>query len=456
MLGSQGGSPSVCNGYTNSGFTNVTGSAGSAALNITGMPNPTGLTVGELVSGSGSSLQVQPGSEIASITTNHLGTIVGISLTLPLTGMGTNQSLTITIAGNNTGTLILDNYGGTGLNQCWQKINYRGDPREFGAYGDGTSGTPHDDTVAIQNWFGAYGNVNANANFVPATAPPNFGPWNASIPANYMVIAPLTCPDNALIQGLATQSTGASPLVRIFAERNPSGTSFASNAPAAVLTLGNRCRLSGVAVDGSGLQMNGTTNGTPATPSQYVTNLDPHQIGQIQLGDIATAADIPSSPSLTSVVGVSSSSGSLGTACYPTVPYPCVTLSTTVTTSHSELVSFNGPNAVSVIGSRDTIDGHSLIENGYNNVACTSTAMAGLQLKDSQFTSSGADDLALGGCPNVRVTGNVISGAGGRGVRFGGTDITVANNVIEQSAGTGLDLTGAEKLSVNGNFLDDN
>ncbi|HEX4080121.1 MAG TPA: hypothetical protein VHX61_14750, partial [Rhizomicrobium sp.] len=29
-------------------------------------------------------------------------------------------------------------------------------------------------------------------------------------------------------------------------------------------------------------------------------------------------------------------------------------------------------------------------------------------------------------------------------------------NVIEQSAGTGLDLTGAEKLSVNGNFLDDN
>jgi len=185
MLGAQGGSSPVCNGYGG----NASGSADTTTLGSFTPMAPTGLTVGELVSGGGSSLQVQPGSEIASITTNHMGTITAISLTLPLTGMGTNQPLSITITGNNNGTLILDSYGGTGLNQCWQKINYRGDPHEFGAFGDGVT----DDTTPMEYWFGAYGNVNPS--FAPATVPPNFGPWIASIPANYLVTQPLTCPD---------------------------------------------------------------------------------------------------------------------------------------------------------------------------------------------------------------------------------------------------------------------
>ena len=73
-----------------------------------------------------------------------------------------------------------------------------------------------------------------------------------------------------------------------------------------------------------------------------------------------------------------------------------------------------------------------------------------------QFAHSGADNVTLGGCPNVRVSGNVITGAGGRGVVFGGLDITVTDNAIEQSAGRGLDLTGSSKVSVSGNFIDDN
>ena len=205
---------------------------------------------------------------------------------------------------------------------------------------------------------------------------------------------------------------------------------------AAVLTMGNRCRISGIAVDGGGIQMNGTTHA-----STTVDNLN--STTNVQVGDIVTAADIPVGTTVSSIGGCST---------------PCVTLTGTgATGSNSELISFNGPNAVAVNGSRDTIDSHSLIENGYNNIFCaTSNSKAGLQLKDAQLVNSGADNIALSGCPNVRVIGNVIAGANGRGVAFGGTDITVSNNVIEQSAGTGLDLSGAAKVSVNGNFLDDN
>jgi hypothetical protein len=61
-----------------------------------------------------------------------------------------------------------------------------------------------------------------------------------------------------------------------------------------------------------------------------------------------------------------------------------------------------------------------------------------------------------GAIPNIRVIDDVIQGSGGNAVRYGGTDITVSNNAIEQSAGTGLDLTNAGKVSVSGNFFDDN
>jgi hypothetical protein len=343
-----------------------------------------------------------------------------------------SSSGTVNITGDNGGTLILDSVMGN--QDCYQKTNYRGDPHEFGAVGDGIA----DDTMPLQNWFGAYGNVNPTFN--SATAPPNFGPWNASVPANYMVTAPLSCSNNALIQGLATQNLGGPPIVRIFAARNPGGVTFAGNAPAAVLTLGNHCRLSGVAVDGGGLQMNGATE-FPTNPN-LIDNLA--STTNIQMGDLVTAADIPAGTTVSSI-------GSCST--------PCVYISGSGATGpnvNSELISFNGPNAVAVDGGRVTIDGYSLIENGYNNVACTPNAMAGVQLKDSLFHGSGANNVDLAGCSNAHLTGDTIAGAGGEGVRFGGADITVANNVIEQSAGIGLDLTGADKISVGGNFFDDN
>ncbi len=87
MLGAQS---SVCNTFSGS----ATGSVGLTTLGSFTPSAPTNLTVGELVSSSGSTLKVQPGSEIASITFSGT-TITAITLTLPLTG--TNGSTSITI-----------------------------------------------------------------------------------------------------------------------------------------------------------------------------------------------------------------------------------------------------------------------------------------------------------------------------------------------------------------------
>ncbi|HEX4157854.1 MAG TPA: hypothetical protein VHY79_05205, partial [Rhizomicrobium sp.] len=208
------------------------------------------LTVGEGVSGGGTNIQIPPGAEIAVIDAANSHLI----LTLPLTGTATGSpTVSIVISGDNGGTLIVDHES---TQQCWQKTNYRGDPHEFAAFGDGQT----DDTIPIQNWLGAYGNVNPTL-AAGTTPPPNFGPWNATIPANYLVTAPLFCPPNATLQGnsplVATGSTGTyqgSPSVRIFA-----GTGFTGGS--ALLTTSDYCRIAGMAIDANnmsflGLQIN--------------------------------------------------------------------------------------------------------------------------------------------------------------------------------------------------------
>ena len=257
------------------------------------------------------------------------------------------------------------------------------------------------------------------------------------------------------VAGADLLQNGGAPVVRIFAARqkNNSGAIFPPAAGTAVLTMGDYCRLSGVAIDGGGLQMSGTTNGTSGTPN-VITNLDPNLIKQVQTNDIVTAGDIGSGITVTGVNTGSASWGVIPTCMSP----PCMILSAAPSGSNSELISFNGPSGVAIGGQRDTIDDHSLIENGFNNVFCinTNSEQAGLQLKEAQFARSGSDGLHLGGCPNVRVIGNIVIVSGGTAISYGGTDITVSNNSIEQSAGPGLDLTNAGKISVNGNFFDDN
>jgi hypothetical protein len=205
----------------------------------------------------GADIHVVPGTEIAAILSGSK-----VALTLPLIGTATMSNLQMsgTFTGDNGGTLIVD-----AGNDCFQKTNYHGEPHEWGAYGDGTSNTPHDDTTAIQNWLGAYGNV---SNLAPATAPDNFGPWHATVPATYLVSQPLFCPPNATLMGDENltnngNSTGQTHLPRIafkaasafagwsypFTTTTPPATPFAGTQ--AVIGAGSYCRLSGIAVIGN-------------------------------------------------------------------------------------------------------------------------------------------------------------------------------------------------------------
>ena len=193
--------------------------------------------------GSGQSLYVPEGAEIATTNGSTL------TLTQPANQSGTP---TLTAYGDNGGTQIRDASG-----RCWYKTNYRGDPHEFGAYGDGKT----DDTVPVQNWFGAYGTY---VSTTAGNAPANFGPWIATIPANYKVSQQLYCPFFAVLQGTANITSGtpggmpvsppaASPAVRIFADHT---VTFPSNATA-LLTANSYCRISGLAIDAMGVS-NGT------------------------------------------------------------------------------------------------------------------------------------------------------------------------------------------------------
>jgi hypothetical protein len=277
-----GQEPSVCNGYTASNATGIVGST-TIPLNPT---YPTGLTVGELVGGSGTgtggtTIQVPQGSEIASITiSGSPPEITAISLTLPLTGNAPGSTnINLAISGNNGGTLITDSYVNypVGAN-CYQKTNYRGDPHEFAALGDGVT----DDTIPLENWFGAYGNVNAN--LAPTTAPNAFGPWIATVPATYIVNTPLTCPQNATVQG-TVNLTNSNPVVAIEAASGQtlagtgsqdwfSGTlpanETASNSGAisaqAVIGALAYCRLTGISVIGNGYYAPTTGTTTTGTP----------------------------------------------------------------------------------------------------------------------------------------------------------------------------------------------
>lgn len=429
-LGSTAGSqghPEKCVSYSGPGTFNA------GKNTITGIsPTTAGLVVGESISNGTGTTGIPPGAEIASIVSGSK-----ITMTLPATAGGT--SVPIQINGDNGGTLILDSVKNN--QDCCQKTNYRGDPHEFGAVGDGVT----NDTGALQNWLGAYGNVNPNSAFV--SAPSTFGPWIATVPANYMVESPLNCPASMVIQGSPMLSTsGSTPAVRIFAARQSgqTGPTFTANATGnTVMALGTNCRIAGITIDGGGVFINGTTNGNGTDPT-ILDNLQ--SVTNIQVGDYVSAPDIPPG---TTVQAVNPTGVGGCTA-------PCVRLSATASSSNSERVSFNGPDAVDIAGGHASIDSRSLIENGYYNVNCSSGS-TGLQLLDSVFVQSGSDDLYMpSGCFNVRVNGNLISDANGRDIVFGGMDLTVADGNIEQACADGIDLSSAVYVSVTGNFFSDN
>jgi hypothetical protein len=194
------------------------------------MPSTSGLAAGSLVSGPA---HLQSGTQIARILS-----ATQIAITEPTTGNFSGASLTFTP--NNGGTIFKE----TGSGHCVVKVNYGGDPHEFGAYGDGT----HDDANALLSWL----------------ASP--GPWDAAIPATYMTGQALTCWPNIHLRSPANDSRENSggpnnhPLVQI----TVAGTTFPTNgtaaAPIAVITADALCRISGLSIDANDSHCSDATN----------------------------------------------------------------------------------------------------------------------------------------------------------------------------------------------------
>jgi hypothetical protein len=373
-----GNASSKCASYTGSYII----SAGSNS--VTGLSSGTtsNMIVGESVSGSG----IPPGAEIANITT---GSTTSLTMTLAATGP---QSGSITISGTNTGTLIVD---GETTPQCWQKTNYRGDPHEWGAYGDGGYPNGHDDAVALENWLGAYG---SGVNTSPTTPAANFGPWIATVPAIYNTSLPLFCPPNANLQAPANDSreNTIAPLVTIMAGKTQGGNPFnggtagtAAN-PIAVLTAQSQCRISGLAIDANGSL--GSSN------NNYVDAIN-----------IATGAQ-----------GVVIDDHALLEHGYFNL--------------YCSQTSGSGTTGMQL---KDAQFNKSWSDN-IHIVTCPDVKIIG-------------DVIALAG--KLDTTPINSSHAG---VYYSGGDLTVSNGVIEESQGIGLDLNTAEQVSVVGMYFSGN
>jgi hypothetical protein len=110
------------------------------------------------------------------------------------------------------------------------------------------------------------------------------------------------------------------------------------------------------------------------------------------------------------------------------------------------------------------VDG-SYLYGGKVNFNCMA-AGEDVEIFDSFVTSSYADDIDSN-CPNFRVIRNVIAQAGmkntttggpvqGVDISFTGIEAIIANNTIETATGDGIDLTGAQKVRLAGNYVDRN
>ena len=98
-----------------------------------------------------------------------------------------------------------------------------------------------------------------------------------------------------------------------------------------------------------------------------------------------------------------------------------------------------------------------------NQAACNA-----LEVYDSSLNNSFSDNAVIY-TPNAKVLRNSFAGAGagwdgtaatasvsGDNIRFGGVDIVIADNIIQQAAGWGVDLVSARSVRIDGNFFDNN
>ncbi|HEY5047726.1 MAG TPA: right-handed parallel beta-helix repeat-containing protein [Rhizomicrobium sp.] len=121
-------------------------------------------------------------------------------------------------------------------------------------------------------------------------------------------------------------------------------------------------------------------------------------------------------------------------------------------------------DAVDVLGTHVTIDGFSELKNGFPyDLKCNvgSGSVYGLQKKNVELDSAWTDGIHItGSCHDVRLIEDLVSGAGksgsGSGISFAGGEGTISGGVIQESAGIGLDLAGADRVSVTAEHIQGN
>jgi len=412
--------------------------AGQVAVSVYN-PGASVFVVGSVLSGSGF---IPPGTEIASVNGPTM------TMTEPAT-QSEPTGTSFSVLGNNGGTLIRDL-----APTCFYKTDYRGDPHEWAAVGDGNA----NDTQPLQYWLGAYGMVSNPASTTP---PSNFGPWIATIPANYSVSQPLVCPPYAVLQGFANISGGipnngggaANPTVIITAAAPSMGIPSLTNSLGlpALMTASQYCRISGIALDVNGndaFAINGavgSTNGT--TTVSFMNPLATWVVPGVPINDSNAGNCIPPGAVVMSVGGGRTT---------VTISDP---QSAPIGTCATDAITITGFYNVDVIGTHVAIDGHTRISGGYHGVHCADYQVDGLEIRDSTVFKAYDNGVHLTGhCDDVRVVGDTIDRSGqdtlGAGLYFSGSDLSLESGVVEESAGPNILISGARLVTVNGMVVD--
>jgi hypothetical protein len=384
---------------------------------------------------------VPPGTEIANISGAN---ITMTQLALQSSG-GSSTSFTVT--GPNGGTMIQDAGGA-----CFYKTDYRGDPHEWGAVGDNNN----DDTIPLQNWMGAYGMV---LKTLPSgyNSPANYGPFVASLPAQYLISGPLVCPENANILAPSNLSvpTGGSPPVSITATSGFTDT----DGIGALMLANDFCRISGLSLNASNVGAN------YQSLSGQVDATNANQI-DFPIGTIFSGFVVPGVPLIEPGTNGCLAQGAVVTQVNAMATPPNVIINSLGTLSCSDTFALTGFHALDLLGTHNTIDSHTELTGGFYDVFCKGPNAAGLQVKDVEIVAAADDGLHLSSCSNIRLIDDLISGNGvgtissltgnGRGVSANGSDITITGGVIEQSGGIGLDIENGQQMSISNTYFDNN
>lgn len=387
--------------------------------------------------------QASSGLPAYDVVTNVTTNPDDIVLTTPVTNV-TQVTGSVNFSTDNGGSTIRDSE--TTGPVCYTRVTWQYNPIEWGAHGDGKS----DDTAPLQNWLNS--------------VQPHLGTVGT-----FVTTSPLVCPQNASIQGPSNSSQNNQPFT-IEAAGSPgstlqfSGTLPASTGAATQGLIGalSNCRISGVNLVGNGYFL--PTTGTISNHSNCITSLG--TTNGLQIGNYVAGANISGQTTVTSI-GTCSGTSSVAVSGPELTCNPC----------NPENITFYGPDVVDIVGGSVAIEGFTSLSNGGNNLVCAATGnhIFDFQVKNTEISGAMNDNVQVQrSCADVRFIGDNIEMAGagtgtgpfggtvsqicgpgsstctGRGIVYSRTEATIADGVVQESQGIGIDLDSTESISISG------